>query len=67
MLVDASLAPAGHEVLGLEFLIGRKALGWTAVVVLIFATGSFFAMRSPIAGLARSVRSPWGLWPDWSW
>jgi uncharacterized membrane protein len=49
------------ELLGLEFAIGRKALGWTAVVVLIFATGFFlryaFANRwiGPVGQIAFGV------------
>lgn len=40
-LVAAELAEAAAEVSGWESLIGGRALGWLAVVVLLFATGFF--------------------------
>jgi uncharacterized membrane protein len=64
--VAAMLAPVSAEasedsLIGWEFLIGRKALGWAAVVVLIFATGFFlryaFANRwiGPVGQIALGV------------
>jgi uncharacterized membrane protein len=40
-ILVAGATTATEDWLGWEFLIGRKALGWIAVVVLIFATGFF--------------------------
>lgn len=60
-VVESPAMSAESNLIGWEFLIGRKALGWTAVVVLIFATGFFmryaFANRwiGPVGQIALGV------------